>query len=488
MTSTATRPTAGPHVDHPVPAVDPADAPDVDVVVVGAGLSGLVAARDLQQRGFTVRVLEAADRVGGRVASATVGGAHVDLGGTFVGPEQERILALADEVGVRRYPTHEAGDNLLMWRGDLRRYRGLVPPVGPAAVLDLARIRAAFERLRRTVPVGRPWDAPNAAALDAQTLGSWLHARRAGPASHDLMAVVCKTSWGCEPSEVSLLHVLHYVAQAGGLDALLDTRDGAVEQHFVEGSHEVAARVADQLGAGVVRLGAPVLRVDWSSTGVAVHTDRGTTRARRVVVATPPALRRRIRFVPALPAPHRQMSQRWAPGILSKAYAVYERPFWRDAGLSGMTISDEGPVFITFDTSPADAARGVVLCFIGGDHARAWDGLDPAERRVRVLSALADHFGPQALEPVGYTDQRWGEEEWLGGGPTAAPGPGAVAELHARLTEPVGPVHWAGTETARRWAGHMDGAVSAGERAAREVAADLASPAPAPTPSKETRR
>jgi monoamine oxidase len=454
------------------------DSFDVDVVVVGAGLSGLAAARSLQRHGLRVKVFEALDRVGGRVHSATVADAHVDLGGTFVGPDHDHINSLADEVGVDRYLTHEAGDTLLLWRKDRKRYRGAALPIGATSLLDLARVRSSLERMSRKIPVGRPWDAPDAAGLDAQTLGSWLTAKHAGQATKDLLAVVCKTSWGCEPSEISLLYVLHYIAQAGGLDPMLDTRGGAQEQHFVEGSHEIAVRVADGLGADTVDLGSPVLLIDWSDHAVTVHTDDGPTTARRVIVAVPPAMRRRIRFVPDLPAAHRRLSQRWSPGVLSKIYAVYDTPFWREQGLSGMTISDEGPVFITFDASPPDASRGVLLGFIGGDYAREWDAVDAAERRMRTLSALADLFGERALKPRGYTDQRWGEEDWLGGGPTAAPGPGAVASLYARLTEPVGPIHWAGTETARRWAGFMDGAVSAGERAARETAIELTTTTP----------
>ncbi|HEY6794113.1 MAG TPA: flavin monoamine oxidase family protein [Kineosporiaceae bacterium] len=446
---------------------------DVDVAVVGAGLSGLAAARHLQQRGLSVRVFEAMDRVGGRVNSTRVSEALIDLGGTFVGPEQDRILALADEMGVGRYRTHEAGDHLLLWRKETKRYQGQTPPVGLPGLLDLLRVRASFERLTRSIPSGRPWDAPNAHELDAQTLGSWLASKRASQATYDLLAVVCKTSWGCEPSEISLLYVLHYVSQAGGLGPMLATRGGAQEEHFVEGTHEIAVRVADKLGDEVVHLGSPVLRIDWTDDRVTLHTDAGTTTARRAVVAVPPALRSRIRFVPELPAPHRQLAQRWSTGVLSKIYAVYDSPFWREAGLSGMSISDEGPVFITFDASPPDASRGVLLGFIGGDYAREWDAVAPAERRIRALSALGDLFGERALAPSGYIDQRWGEEPWVGGGPTAAPGPGAVAGLHARLTEPVGPIHWAGTETARRWAGFLDGAVSAGERAAREVAVEL---------------
>ncbi len=454
-------------------AGDAADA-EVDVVVVGAGLSGLAAARVLERHGLAVRVLEALDRVGGRVLSATVAGAHVDLGGTFVGPDHERVTALADAVGVRRRPTYDGGDNLLRWRGDLRRYRGTIPPVGPAALVDLARVRASFGRACRAVPPGRPGDARDADRLDATSLDGWLRARRATTATRDLMAVVARTSWGCEPAEISLLHVLHHVARAGGLDRMLDTRGGAQEQHLVEGAQEVAVRVAAALRPGAVVLGSPVLRVDRGERTVTVRTDRGTTTARRAVVTVPPALRRRIRFEPPLPARHRRLAQRWAPGVLSKAYAVYDRPFWRDAGLSGMTVGDAGPVFITVDAGPVDGSRGVLLCFVGGPDARAWEVAAPGERRAGVLRSLAYLFGRRALAPLGYVDQRWAEEDWLGGGPTAVPGPGAVVPLDEALREPVGTVHWAGTETATRLAGFMDGAVSAGERAAREVVRALA--------------
>ncbi|MCL8014941.1 flavin monoamine oxidase family protein [Streptomyces sp. AS02] len=454
------------------------DAPSqVDAVVIGAGLSGLAAARALRQRGASVVVLEAADQVGGRVRSAEVAGAHIDLGGTFVGPGQDRVIALADELGVDRFPTYESGDNVIRWRGLTKRYRGTIPPVGTANLLDVARIRASLEKLSRRVPEGRPWDAPGAAALDARTLGSWLRERRATEATYALMAMVCRTSWGCEPSELSLLHVLHYVRLSGGLDSMLDTKGGAQEEHFLQGSQEIALRIAAELGDRV-RTGAAVTAVDWSDGGVVVRTGQGATAARHVVVAVPPAMRRRIAFTPELPHGYSMLSQRWPPGVLSKAYAVYAEPFWRRAGLTGQALSDTGPAFITFDAGPPDASLGVLLGFVGGMYAQQWDDLPEAERRARVLSSFADLFGPEALEPIGYMDQRWATETWLGGGPTAAPGPGGVAPYAPYLTRGVGPIHWAGTETADRWTGFMDGAVRAGERAAREIFRSLTAGGP----------
>lgn len=442
--------------------------PEVDVVIVGAGLSGLTAAHRLRQFGLSVRVFEAASRVGGRVASADVDGVHVDLGGTFVGPTQDRILALADEMGVARYRTYAAGENVIRWRGRHRRYRGTVPPVG-AGLLDVGRIQLSLDRLARTVPLGDPAAAPHAADLDAESLGSWLTRSRASAAARDLIAIAGRTTWGCEPEEISLLHVLHYIHQAGGLSSMLDTEGGAQEEHFVEGSHEIAARLARGLGSAL-RLDAPVQRIETSAEGVVVATADESVAARTVIVAVPPALRERIRFAPALPPRYAQLSQRWPAGVLSKAYAIYDEPFWRRRDLSGQGLSDTGPVFITFDASPpGDNVPGVLLGFIGARYAREWDDLPPAERRARALSSFADLFGPRALDATGYVDQRWGAEPWVGGGPTAAPGPGVVAPYASALAEPVGRILWAGTETASRWTGFLDGAVRAGERAALEA-------------------
>ncbi|MBN9212012.1 MAG: FAD-dependent oxidoreductase, partial [Microbacterium sp.] len=238
--------------------VTPPDATDVDVVVVGAGLSGLAAARRLRQYGLTVAVFEASARVGGRVASASVDGVHVDLGGTFVGPGQDRILALAEEMGVSRYVTYGAGENVIRWRGQHKRYRGTVPSIG-AGIVDVGRIQLMIDRLARTIPPGAPASAPQAAQLDAESLGSWLRRSHATSASRDLIAIAARTTWGCEPDEISLLHALHYIHQAGGLSSMLDTEGGAQEEHFVEGSHAIAVRIAGELG-DAVRLGAPVRR------------------------------------------------------------------------------------------------------------------------------------------------------------------------------------------------------------------------------------
>jgi len=248
-----------------------------DVVVIGAGLAGLTAARELVGRGLDVVVLEGRDRVGGRTAPATCAGVPVDLGASFVGPTQDAVLKLAADLGCPTVPTYDSGARLLRWRGQLRRYRGTIPRLGVVGLLDMGRIQWQFERIMGGVDLAEPWSSPGADRLDAVSLGGWLRSIRAGAGSRDLMAIMSRVTWGAEPDEVSLLHAARYVKAAGGLDRMLDTAGGAQQDHFPGGSHELSARMAAELD-GRIRLGARVSRIEWSADAVAVMSSAGSPR------------------------------------------------------------------------------------------------------------------------------------------------------------------------------------------------------------------
>ena len=440
-----------------------------DVVVIGAGLAGLTAARELARSGFDVVVLEGRDRVGGRTAPATLAGVPVDRGASFVGPTQDAVLKLAADLGCETTPTYAEGSNLIRWRGRVHRYSGTIPKLGIIGLLDMGRIQWQFERIARGIDIRAPWDSPRATKWDAMSLGDWLRSIQATAGSRDLMAIMSRVTWGAEPDEVSMLHALRYVKTSGGLDRMLDTVGGAQQDHFTGGSHQMSVRIADELGERV-RLGAVVSRIEWSGDAVAVNSSAGVVEARRAIIAVAPGQRLDIDIAPAPPIEYQQLAQRWPLGALTKSYAAYPRPFWRDKGLSGQALSDDGPVFITFDVSPGPEGPGILLGFTDP---RGFDALPDEQRREKVLACFTALFGNEAATPIDFLDQRWGAETFAPGGPTAAVPPGSWTEFGRLLRTPVGPLHWAGTETADEWTGFMDGAVRSGQRAAAEVATTL---------------
>jgi monoamine oxidase len=439
---------------------------NADVVVVGAGFAGLTAARELVRLGYDVVVLEGRDRVGGRSATTTIAGTPVDLGGTFVGPTQDAVLALAAELGCETVPTYRRGRNLIRWRGRVRSYRSTIPRLSILELLDVSRIQWRFERICRRVPVQEPWTASVAYRLDDQTLDEWLRSVHASASTRDLMAIMARVTWGCEPDAVSMLHAVRYVKAAGGLGRMLDVEGGAQQDRFPAGTQQIALRMADELGPRVV-LSAVVRRIDRRDDGsVGVESGRGRVTCRVVIVAVPPEHRTGITFDPALPAEYEKLAGHWPQGRLSKAYAAYDTPFWRANGCSGEALSDQGPVFITFDVSPGEEGPGILLGFTD---ARSFDPLPAGDRRDRALAGFAALFGDAALRPIDYVDHRWGAEEFAPGGPTAAVPPGSWTVYGPWLRKPVGPIHWAGTETADEWTGFLDGAVRSGQRAAEEA-------------------
>lgn len=441
-----------------------------DVVIVGAGFAGLTAARELVRLGHDVVVLEGRDRVGGRSSTATIAGVPVDLGATFVGPTQNAVLSLAAELGCQTVPTYNRGKNLIRWHGRVRSYRSTIPRLSILELLDVSRIQWRFERLCRQVPVTEPWSGAFAHKLDRQSLERWLRSLHASASTRNLMAIMSRVTWGAEPDAVSMLHAVRYVKAAGGLHRLLDVKDGAQQDRFPDGTQQIAVRMADELGPRVV-LGAPAQRIERDPDGtVTVVCPAGQVSARAVIVATAPQHRAGIEFDPPLPTQYDKLAEHWPQGSLSKAYAAYDRPFWRAGGCSGEALSDEGPVFITFDVSPGNDGPGILLGFTD---ARSFDPLPPEQRREQALAGFGTLFGDAALHPIDYVDHCWGAEEFAPGGPTAAVPPLAWTSYGSWLHTPIDAIFWAGTETADTWTGFLDGAVRSGQRAAAEVAGRL---------------
>ncbi len=458
----------------------PIDPGPVDVIVVGAGYAGLTCARALVDAGRSVVVLEARDRVGGRVFTETLpSGVPVDQGGQWVGPGQEHFASLIDETGCTTFPTWVAGEALELRDGLLHRYEGLVPTSDKDGSADTVATLLELDLLAQEVSPVEPWSHPDADRLDRQTFAQWIDATVETPIARALVTTACQAVFGAEPEELSMLFVLSYAHSGGSMSSLIRTSGGAQERRIHQGAQAPALALAGMLGRRVV-LSSPVVEIDHGRSGATVSVAGAHPRqfhAGRVVVAAPPSVTGRIGFSPALPGDRMQLIQRTPMGSVTKIHAVYERPFWREMGLNGQLVADRGALRSVFDDSPDDAGVGILVGFVAGSEDRRMEGLGVEGRRSHLLGELASAFGPDAAHPLEFVEQRWSSEAFSGGGPVAGMGPGVLTAVGPALRRPVGVVHWAGTETAEAWSGYIDGAISSGIRAADEVLAALVAPA-----------
>ncbi|MGH2915726.1 MAG: flavin monoamine oxidase family protein [Solirubrobacteraceae bacterium] len=475
---------AVPELTAPRTAIAAAAARSVDVAIVGAGLAGLTAARALVRAGRSVVVVEARDRVGGRIWNHDLGAGHVsERGATFVGPTQNHIARLLRELRIGTFPVYDQGDDVYVAGGERLTYSdrgpfGTAPP-DPTIAAQLASLVLDIDRRSTGVPVRAPWTAEGAAALDGQTLQSYMDAQGAPPRLQHLAAAALRAVFGAEARELSMLFTLFYVAASGdrkhpgSFQRNFDTRGGAQAARIQGGSQALPEAIAARLGGSRLLLRSPVRAIRQRAAGVQIVSDRETVDTRQAIIALPPALAGRIDYEPTLPFERDQLTQRFGQGTLTKVAAVYERPFWRERGLTGSAVDTGFPISVGYDDSPPGGRPGVVFGFVGGDNARRYARLAPAQRRAAVLAQLEAWFGRGARHPRSFFQTSWADQQWTRGCPVGIPAVGSLVSYGPWLREPIGRLHWAGTETATWWNGYMDGAISSGERAAAEVHAAL---------------
>ncbi len=407
------------------------------VIVVGAGVSGLRTAALLEGAGREVIVLEARERVGGRTFSTDFEGERVDLGGQWVGPGQTRVLRLIKELGLETFPQYDRGRKRQFLGGQYGTYSGLIPKIGILPALDAGRALLRLGLDARGIPRGEPWLARNAAALDKDSLNDWMDRRVSTPAARDVIRVAARMLFCADPEELSALYALHYIRAGGGAIRLTSIRHGAQERRVIG--------------------------------GVSVRTGAGDFEGAACVLALPPAMIDRIGFTPGLPEQRGALNARMPMGSAIKCIVSYDTPFWREAGLSGEAVADAGPLSGVFDECDAHGRQAALVGFVVADEAKRLSLLSADERKRIIIEALAKFFGERALAYRGYIERDWTREEFSAGCYVGLAPPGLLSASGAALRANIGPLFFAGTETAAASPGYIEGALEAAERVAREI-------------------
>ncbi|MEW1836033.1 NAD(P)/FAD-dependent oxidoreductase [Microbacterium sp. NPDC079995] len=443
-----------------------------DVVIVGAGAAGLTAANELRKAGLSVAVLEARERVGGRLWTDVIDGAMLELGGQWVSPDQDALIDTVAELGLETFSRYREGDSVYVGPdGTVSRFTGEMFPVSPETERTIDEITRRLDAMVAEIDPDRPYAHPKAAEWDTITWDAWLRQQSDDDEAVRNLAFATGSAMLTKPTHAfSLLQSLLMAASAGSYSHLVDA-DFILDKRVVGGLQQVPVLLAERLGDDVL-LNRPVRTLEWSDAGVTVHAEGLTVRARSAILALAPVLYDRISFVPPMPRLQHQMHQHISMGFVIKVHAVYETPFWREKGLSGTAFSPYEICHEAYDNTNHEDPRGTLVGFVSDRNADDMFRLSAEERKERILESLSHYYGPEAKDPVVYYESDWGTEEWTRGAYAASFDMGGLHRYGADVRTPVGPIHFACSDIAGAGYQHVDGAIRMGRLAARNILAD----------------
>jgi putrescine oxidase len=447
-----------------------------DVVIIGAGPSGLTAATELQRAGLSVAVLEARDRVGGRTWTDVIDGAMLEIGGQWVSPDQTALLNTLDRLGLDTFSRYREGESIYIDpAGKRTRYIGEMFPVSEDTEREMNKLIETLDKLAAEIGAQEPWAHPLARELDTISFHHWLRQQSADEEACNNIGLFIAGGMLTKPAHAfSALQAVLMAASAGSFTNLVD--DGFIlDKRVVGGMQQVSQRLAEELGEGAVYLNSPVRTLRWpgedgqAAEGVTAISDSVTVRARYAVMAVPPNLYSRVSYEPPLPRRQHQMHQHQSLGLVIKVHAVYETPFWREEGLSGTCFGAGAVVQEVYDNTNHGDSRGTLVGFVSDEKADAMFELGAEERKATILGSIADYLGEKALSPEVYYESDWGSEEWTRGAYAASYDLGGLHRYGKDQLRPVGPIYWSCSDLAAEGYQHVDGAIRMGLATAARI-------------------
>ncbi|MCS3842803.1 putrescine oxidase [Microbacterium sp. AK031] len=440
-----------------------------DVLIVGAGAAGLTAANDLRKAGLSVAVLEARDRVGGRLWTDVIDGAMLEIGGQWVSPDQDALKEAIEDLGLSTYSRYREGESVYIGpSGELTRFTGDIFPVAPETEKIMVELIEKLDQMVAGIDPDRPWAHPDAEALDEISFEQWLAVQTDDQEARDNIALFIAGAMLTKPAHAfSTLQALLMAASAGSFSNLVDA-DFILDERIIGGLQQVPLLLAERLGDDVL-LNQPVRTLKWGDAGVTATTDEVTVRARFAILAHAPVLYNRISFIPPMPRRQHQLHQHLSMGFVIKVHAVYDRPFWREQGLSGTAFSPYEVAHEAYDNTNHGDERGTLVGFVSDTHADGVFELSAEKRKERILESLSHYYGPETKNPVVYYESDWGSEEWTRGAYAASFDLGGLHRYGKDLRTPVGPIHFACSDLAGAGYQHVDGAIRMGHLVAADI-------------------
>jgi monoamine oxidase len=448
---------------------------DYDAIIIGAGLSGLQAAKTLSQQGKTVLILEAKERVGGRVWTIpTNDNEHLDVGGQWVAKSHQKMQELLREYAIGTFPTYIHGYSLISFHHTVKKYRA-IPPIPLKSLWALFKLMTRFERLARKIILPTPWETQQSRELDAITVKDWIYSKSDSPLVIAMFTAMLEALFCCDLDSTSMFQALIAVKSSGSLNFMLGNKNGAQEERIQGGAQNVCDAIMNSISA-TIRFHSPVTQIHQHHDYVEVCSNETRYTAKKVIVSIPLPSAKEINFYPHLPLAKQALVDAMFMASVIKYQFVYETPFWRASGNhSGMALSLDGFVSGTFDNSLPNSPKGIMVAFVHANHAK--ELLEQSqERRITIVkNELSLLFGKDALKPITINEHTYMTDKWIKGCYAGVFPPQILSHYGSELRTPFQHIHWTGTETSVHFMGYMEGAVLSGERAANEVLSSIGS-------------